>query len=140
MPIANVAVLVSGGGTNLQSVIDAAESGEINAKICAVISSKEGVYALERAKKHGIFGAVVSRRAYNSQQEFEEALIKTLSDAGTDYIVCAGYLSIIGESIIEKYRNRIINVHPALIPSFCGKGYYGDKVHKAAIEIGRAHV
>ena len=132
-----LAVLVSGGGTNLQALIDAIASGSIqNAEIAAVISNKKDAYALERAKKHGIRGICVSPKDYESREAFHQALAETLDDVQAGLVVLAGYLVILPEIIIQKYRNRIINIHPSLIPSFCGTGYYGLKVHQGALERG----
>ena len=128
----NIAVLVSGGGTNLQALIDAQNSGIIKSgKISLVISDREGAYALERAKNAGIDGVYIKKG-----EGFEENIIKALEDAKTDIIVLAGFLSILSESFVKKYDKRIINVHPSLIPSFCGDGFYGLRVHKAALEKG----
>lgn len=133
----NVAVLVSGGGTNLQALIDAIASGSIqNAEIAAVISNKKDAYALERAKKHGIRGICVSPKDYESREAFHQALAETLDDVQAGLVVLAGYLVILPEIIIQKYRNRIINIHPSLIPSFCGAGCYGLKVHELALKRG----
>jgi phosphoribosylglycinamide formyltransferase-1 len=132
----NICVLVSGGGTNLQSLIDAVESGEIKAKISGVISSKPGVYALERAGKHGIPSCVISRKDYETKQAFDQAILEALSAYRADLIVLAGYLAILGENVIHAYPNRIINIHPALLPSFGGKGYYGLRVHEAVLSAG----
>jgi len=132
-----LAVLVSGGGTNLQALIDAIASGSIqNAEIAAVISNKKDAYALERAKKHGIRGICVSPKDYESREAFHQALAETLDDVQAGLVVLAGYLVILPEIIIQKYRNRIINIHPSLIPSFCGTGYYGLKVHEGVLERG----
>lgn len=132
-----IAVLVSGGGTNLQALIDAQKSGIINnGEIVLVISNVAGAYALERAKNAGIDGFTVSKKQLGSQEAFEEAIIKKLSEYSVDLIVLAGFLSILSESFTSKYKNRIINVHPSLIPSFCGKGFYGLKVHEAALDYG----
>ena len=134
---AKIAVLVSGGGTNLQALIDAQKSGIINnGEIVLVISNVAGAYALERAKNAGIDGFTVSKKQLGSQEAFEEAIIKKLSEYSVDLIVLAGFLSILSESFTSKYKNRIINVHPSLIPSFCGKGFYGLKVHEAALDYG----
>ena len=133
----NVAVLVSGGGTNLQALIDAEKRGELgNGKITLVLASKEGVYALERAAKHGIASTVLSRRDYDSIAAYSRALADTLTSARIDLVVLAGFLTIIDEQVYEAFPNRILNVHPALIPSFCGKGFYGLHVHEAALEKG----
>lgn len=133
----NIAVFVSGGGTNLQALIDAEDRGEIkNGKIVFVLASNENAYALERAKKAGIESAVVSRKAFDSKEAYDKAILEQLEDKNIDLIVLAGFLSILGEELISKYRNRIINVHPSLIPLFCGDGFYGKKVHKAVLESG----
>ena len=132
----NIAVLVSGGGTNLQALIDAQGKVLQHGKIKLVISSKPDVYALQRAKKAGIDQCVITKRDYVTQEEFSNALLKQLQICQIDMIVLAGYLSILDETIIRVYPNRIINIHPSLIPSFCGKGYYGLKVHEAALAYG----
>ena len=128
----NIAVLVSGGGTNLQALIDAQNSGIIKSgKISLVISDREGAYALERAKNAGIDALYVKKGT-----DFESNLISALDSAKIDVIVLAGFLSILSESFVKHYDKRIINVHPSLIPSFCGDGFYGLRVHKAALEKG----
>ena len=133
----NIAVLVSGGGTNLQALLDAEKDGRLpNGRIVCVISSKEGAYALDRAAKAGKEGICIPRRAFASMEEYDRALLDALEGRRIDLIVLAGFLSILGDEVVARYRNRIINVHPALIPSFCGKGYYGLKVHQAALEKG----
>ena len=132
-----IAVLVSGGGTNLQALIDAEGRGELGAgKISLVIASKAGVFALERAKKAEIPSLVLARRDYESIAEYSRALTDTLVKENIDLVVLAGFLTIIDEQVYEKFPNRILNVHPALIPSFCGKGYYGLYVHEAALKKG----
>lgn len=132
----NIVVLVSGGGTNLQALLDAKADGQIpNGEFVRVISSAAGAYALERAKKAGVQGIVVERKG-KTAEEFETALLAELEAAKADLIVLAGFMTILSEKIIEKYPEKIINVHPALIPSFCGKGFYGLKVHEAALEKG----
>lgn len=132
-----IAVLVSGGGTNLQALIDAQKMGIIRSgEIVAVISSKVGAYALERAKNAGIYAATVSRKDAPSFEAFESGIIAELENCGAEVIILAGFMSILSESFTKRYANRIINVHPALIPSFCGKGYYGLKVHEEALEKG----
>lgn len=132
-----VAVLVSGGGTNLQAIIDAVENGMITgAELVGVISNNAGAYALERAKNHGIPGICISPKDYDTREEFNEALLVGVNDLKADLLVLAGYLVVIPEKMIREYRNRIINIHPSLIPSFCGTGYYGLKVHEAALERG----
>ena len=123
----NIAVLVSGGGTNLQSIIDAVEAGKINGQIKLVISNKEGAYGLERAKKHNI------RAVFEKD---EQAIIDITKENEIDLVVLAGFLKILSPNFTKAFENRIINIHPSLIPSFCGKGYYGLKVHEAAIEYG----
>jgi phosphoribosylglycinamide formyltransferase-1 len=133
----NIAVLVSGGGTNLQALIDAQKRGDIkNGQIKLVIASNEKAYALERAKQNGIPTRVVSRKAFATQEEFDNALIATLEQHNIDLIVLAGYLSILSKTVTDHFCNRIINVHPSLIPSFCGEGYYGLRVHEAALNYG----
>lgn len=132
----NIAVLVSGGGTNLQALIDAQGKVLQHGKIKLVISSKPDVYALQRAKQAGIDHCVIAKRDYTTQEEFSNALLQQLQSYQIDMIVLAGYLSILDETIIRAYPNRIINIHPSLIPSFCGKGYYGLKVHEAALTYG----
>ena len=135
--ITKIAVLVSGGGTNLQALIDAQKRGELgNGEISLVIASKDGVYALERAANNGIASKVLARKDYGSIAEYSKALTDTLVQEGADLIVLAGFLTIIDEQVYEKFPNRILNVHPALIPSFCGKGFYGLHVHEAALEKG----
>lgn len=133
----NIAVLVSGGGTNLQALIDAEKRGELGCgKISVVIASKSDVYALERAKNNSIRSRVLARKDYESIADYSKALTEALIEEKTDLVVLAGFLTIIDEQVYEKFENRILNVHPALIPSFCGKGYYGLKVHEAALEKG----
>ena len=132
-----IAVLVSGGGTNLQALIDAEARGELGAgKISLVIASKPGVYALERAKNAGIDSAVLSRKDYASIKEYSRALADKMVAEGIDLVVLAGFLTIIDEQVYEAFPNRILNVHPALIPSFSGKGFYGLYVHEAALKKG----
>ncbi len=132
-----VAVLVSGGGTNLQAILDAAETGRVrNAEIVAVISNNPSAFALERAKKHGIPAVCVSRKECGTKEAFDQALLEAIRESGADLVVLAGCLVVIPESIIQEYRGRIINIHPSLIPSFCGTGYYGLKVHEAALARG----
>ena len=132
-----VAVMVSGGGTNLQAIIDAVESGRItNTELVAVVSNNKGAYALERAKKAGIKDVVVSPKDYDTREEFNKALIETVDSLKVDLIVLAGYLVVIPPEMIDKYENRIINIHPSLIPSFCGTGFYGLKVHETALARG----
>ena len=130
----NVAVLVSGGGTNLQALLDSEARGENpNGKITLVVASKPGVFALERAAKAGVEGVVVRRKDYATSEEFDAALLETLKSHNIDLVVLAGFLSVLGPSVIEAYPRRILNVHPALIPSFCGPGMYGLRPHQAAL-------
>ncbi len=136
MKKAKIAVFVSGGGTNLQALIDAQGNVIQSGEIAVVISSKPGVFALERAAKADIPTAVVERKACKTQDEFEQGIITVLDQYDIDFIVLAGFMSILSENFTKKYPNRIINVHPALIPSFCGKGFYGLRVHEAALEYG----
>ena len=135
--VTKIAVLVSGGGTNLQALIDAEKRGELgNGKIALVIASKPDVYALERAKNNGIEAIVLARKEYADIAAYSKALADTLEQKGTDLVVLAGFLTIIDEQVYQRFPNKILNVHPALIPSFCGKGYYGLRVHEAALEKG----
>lgn len=132
-----IGVLVSGGGTNLQALIDAEKRGELGGgKITLVIASKPDVYALERAKNNNIEGKVLPRKEYDSIADYSKALADTLEEAGIDLVVLAGFLTIFDEQVYERFSNRILNVHPALIPSFCGKGFYGLHVHEAALQKG----
>lgn len=133
----NIVVLVSGGGTNLQALIDAEKAGKIeNGRISVVVASKPGVYALERAKNAGIEGVVLARKDFESVDDYSAALEKLLREKKTDLIVLAGFMTITNAAFTKAFENRIINVHPALIPSFCGKGYYGLHVHEAALARG----
>lgn len=132
-----VAVLVSGGGTNLQALLESEARGENpNGKIVLVVASKPGVYALERAANFGVESAVVARKEYADSQAFDSALLDTLQSHQIDVVVLAGFLSVLGPRVIEAYPNRILNVHPSLIPSFCGPGFYGLRVHEAALARG----
>ena len=132
-----IAVLVSGGGTNLQALIDAQMRGELGGgEIALVLASKPGVYALERAANAGIPGMVLARKEYADADAYTEALVATLTKANIDLVVLAGFMIIIGEGMYKAFPNRIINVHPALIPSFCGQGFYGLHVHEAALAKG----
>ena len=132
-----IAVLVSGGGTNLQAIIDAINEGKItNTEICLVYSNNPKAYAIERAKKAGIPTAVKSPKEFETRAEFNEALLQILKDANPDLVVLAGCLVVIPDSVVKAFPNRIINIHPSLIPSFCGTGYYGLKVHEKALERG----
>lgn len=132
----NIAVLVSGSGTNLQALIDAVAAGRIDGRIAAVISSRPGVYALERARRAGIPAWTVERRQYASPEAFDAALLAGLRQAHAELVVLAGFLSILGPGVIRAYPDRIVNVHPSLIPAFCGKGYYGLRVHEAVLRRG----
>ena len=130
-------VMVSGGGTNLQAIIDSIKNGQItNAEIAGVISNNKNAHALKRAEENGIPGRCVSPKDYASRREFNEKLLETVEAFSPDLVVLAGFLVVIPPAMIERYRNRMINIHPSLIPSFCGKGYYGLKVHEAALARG----
>ncbi len=132
-----IGVLVSGGGTNLQAILDKIENGYLkDCKIVTVISSKPGAYALERAQKYNIPSAVIAKKSFASADEYDGALIAHMEKYGVELVVLAGFLSILGERFNKRYVSRIINIHPALIPSFCGKGYYGLIPHRKAIEYG----
>ncbi|MBP5194706.1 MAG: phosphoribosylglycinamide formyltransferase [Lachnospiraceae bacterium] len=132
-----IAVCVSGGGTNLQAIIDAIGSGKIsNTEIVRVISNKKDAYALTRAAENGIDAVSVSRKDFPDKESFNDALIQAVDEAQPDLVVLAGFLVVLPEKMIQKYRRRIINIHPSLIPSFCGNGFYGLKVHEAALERG----
>ncbi|MCI5918901.1 MAG: phosphoribosylglycinamide formyltransferase [Roseburia sp.] len=132
-----IAVLVSGGGTNLQAILDAIDNGTItNAKVEVVISNNKNAYALERAKKHGIENLCISPRDFASREEFNDVFLEKLNSYNVDLVVLAGFLVVIPEKMIQAYRNRIINIHPSLIPSFCGTGYYGLKVHEGVLARG----
>ena len=131
------AVLVSGGGTNLQAIIDREKAGELpHVKLALVLSSQENAYALERAKNAGIPAFAFSKKKLGSQAAFEAALLEKLEEYGVELIVLAGFLSILSADFTKRYERRILNIHPALIPSFCGEGYYGLKVHEAALARG----
>ncbi|MBP3250579.1 MAG: phosphoribosylglycinamide formyltransferase [Ruminococcus sp.] len=133
----NIVVLVSGGGTNLQALIDAEKSGIIKGgKITCVISSKEGVYALERAKNNNIPTRVIPRKQFPDSLSYSKAILEALNEEKADLVVLAGFMTILDECVTKEYAYKIINVHPALIPSFCGEGFYGLKVHEAALEYG----
>ena len=132
-----IAVLVSGGGTNLQAILDACDSGIIKSgRVEVVVSSKEGVYALERAKKHGVEGIVVPKKDYPDRAEYTNVLIDELTKRGIDLVVLAGFMIILDGCFTRTFENRVMNVHPALIPSFCGEGFYGLHVHEAALAKG----
>ena len=133
----NIAVLVSGSGTNLQALIDSQNSGLIrDGRIRLVVSSRQGAYALERARAAGIDAAVIAKKDYASPEEFDRALLDRLAQYQIGLVVLAGYLNILSPAVISAYRDRIINIHPSLIPSFCGDGFYGLKVHEAALAYG----
>ena len=133
----NIVVLVSGGGTNLQALIDARQRGEIKAgKITCVISSNPNAYALTRAEQNGIETEVIRRKDFSSFDEYDAALTELLQSKNADVIVLAGFMTILGKQVIRAFENRIINIHPALIPSFCGEGYYGLRVHEEALKKG----
>jgi phosphoribosylglycinamide formyltransferase-1 len=135
--VVKTAILVSGGGTNLQAIIDAKKDGKIpHAELALVLSNNPTAYALERAKNADIPTAVVCGKDFSSKAEFEQAIISILDSNGIDFIVLAGFMSILSEDFVRHYERRIINVHPSLIPSFCGKGFYGLRVHEAALEYG----
>ena len=132
-----VVVLVSGGGTNLQAIIDAINTKTItNTEIIGVISNNKNAYALERAKQHNIFAKCISPKDYETREAFNDAFLEELNGLNPDLIVLAGFLVVIPKEMIKQYENRIINIHPSLIPAFCGKGYYGLKVHEKALERG----
>lgn len=132
-----VAVLVSGGGTNLQAILDAADSGKItNTEIRVVISNNEGAYALERAKNYGTEALLLSSKSFETREEFNQKLLEALKERDIDLVVLAGYLVVVPPCVIKEYENRIINIHPSLIPSFCGKGCYGLHVHEKALARG----
>ncbi len=132
-----LAVLVSGGGTNLQAIIDAIESGKIkNAEVALVIANKTSAYALERAKNHGIKTAVIRKKDFASKEDAEQAMIDAINAEGCSLVVLAGFLSVLSPKFIRAFEKKIINIHPSLIPSFCGEGYYGLKVHEEALKKG----
>jgi len=130
-----IGVLVSGSGSNLQAIIDAVEAGTINARVAVVISDRPGAYALERAQKHGI-AAVCHDRRQLGKAALNAAILRTLEEAGADLVVLAGFLSILDATVVGRYTNAIMNIHPALIPSFCGPGFHGHHVHEAAVAYG----
>lgn len=132
-----IAVLVSGGGTNLQALIDAQKSGAFpQGEIVLVLASNQKAYALHRAENAGIETAVVSRKSFEDPAQYDQAIVKTLRDHQIDLVVLAGFLSILGKPVIDAYPQRILNIHPSLIPSFCGAGFYGLRVHQAALDYG----
>lgn len=132
-----IAVLVSGGGTNLQAILDAIDQNQLtDVSVEVVISNKKDAYALQRAKLHGIAGEYISPKDFDSREEFDQELLNTIDSYAVDLVVLAGFLVILPSVLIKRYENRIINIHPSLIPSFCGDGYYGLKVHQAALQRG----
>ncbi len=136
MSSVNIGVLISGGGSNLQAVIDDINAGVINGKIQVVISNKKDAYGLVRAKNHGIDAIYVDKRKFENNNDFNREIIKILEEKNVDLVILAGYLKILSEEFVKKYQSRIINIHPSLIPSFCGMGYYGRKVHEKVLEYG----
>lgn len=136
MDMLRVGALVSGGGTNLQAIMDAIDRDKINAEVVAVISSKEGAYALERANKKGIDNTVIRKKDFPTVEEYENAMADYLEAHGVDLVVYAGFMIILGETFVNRFENRMINIHPSLIPSFCGKGFYGLHVHEAVLKAG----
>ncbi len=137
MKTVKTAILCSGGGTNLQAIIDAHARGELpHVELSLVVGSKDGIYSLERARNANIPDAVVARKAYASAADFEKALVALLEEHGIEVIVLAGFLTVLSEDFVKRYPERILNVHPSLIPSFCGDGFYGLRVHEAALEKG----
>lgn len=131
-----IGALVSGGGTNLQAVIDAVESGKINGKVVTVVSSRKNAYALERARKHKIEAAYISKRQFNLAYDYETVLISHFESRNVDLIILAGFMVILSERFTETFKNKIMNIHPSLIPSFCGQGFYGLKVHEEVLKKG----
>ena len=132
----NIGVLISGGGTNLQAIIDNIENGNIDGKIQLIISNKKNAFGLERGRKAGIEGLYINPRDFDSSEEYNLQLIKEFKDRDVDLIVLAGYLKILSSDFIKAFKNRTINIHPSLIPSFSGDGYYGERVHKAVLDYG----
>ncbi len=131
-----VSVLVSGGGTNLQALIDRLEKGDIHAEIIKVISSRKKAFALERAKKHHISHEVIRPKDFDKEADFSQALLDSLVRSRTDLVLLAGFMSVLGPAVVRHYRNRIMNIHPSLIPSFCGAGMFGERVHREALKYG----
>ncbi|MFA5524801.1 MAG: phosphoribosylglycinamide formyltransferase [Tissierellales bacterium] len=136
MSLIRIGVLISGNGTNLQALIDNIDLGKINGKICVVISDRKDAYGLIRARNHGIEALFINKKEYLNDEDFNKRVLDELRNRDVQLIVLAGYLRILSSKIINEYQNRVINIHPSLIPSFCGKGYYGEKVHKAVLEYG----
>ena len=132
-----IGVLISGSGTNLQALMDAIDTGRIpNAKIVVVISNRRSAYGLERARAHGIPAECILKREFEDEEAFNRAILERLKYYGVDLVVLAGYLSILSPEVVRSYPNRIINIHPSLIPAFCGKGFYGERVHRAVLDYG----
>lgn len=136
MPRVKIGVLISGSGTNLQSIIDNIQNANIDAQISVVISNNKDAFGLTRAKEYNIKATTINEKDYSSFELFNDAIIKELKNNQVELVVLAGYIKMLSKNFIENYRNKIINIHPSLIPSFCGKGYYGLKVHQAAIDYG----
>lgn len=136
MSLVNIGVLISGGGTNLQSLIDNIKEGDINGNIKLVISNKKDAYGLVRAEHEGIESLYINRREYSSDEEYNRKILEEFKKREVELVVLAGYLKVLSKEFVEEYRGRIINIHPSLIPSFCGKGYYGEKVHQSVLEYG----
>jgi len=135
--VTRIGVLISGSGTNLQALMDAIDTGCIpNAKVVVVISNRRSAYGLERARAHGIPAECILKREYEDEEAFNRAILERLKYYGVDLVVLAGYLSILSPEVVRSYPNRIINIHPSLIPAFCGKGFYGEKVHRAVLDYG----
>lgn len=131
-----IGVLISGGGTNLQSIIDNTINGNIKAEVKLVISNRKDAYGLVRARDNGIEALYIDRKEFNSEEEYNNFLVEELESRNIDLIVLAGYLRVLSENFIDAFRNKIINIHPSLIPAFCGKGFYGEKVHQGVIDYG----
>ncbi|MTI46720.1 MAG: phosphoribosylglycinamide formyltransferase [Firmicutes bacterium] len=131
-----IAVLISGGGTNLQAIIDAIEDKVINGEIKAVISNKQNAYGLERARLNNIDACFIDRNSFDNNKEYNNEILRILENKDIDLVVLAGYLQILSTKLVSKYQNKIINIHPSLIPSFCGKGFYGENVHKSVLDYG----
>jgi len=136
LPKLKIGVLVSGSGTNLQSIIDKSESGYIPGRVELVISSKSGVYAIERAKNHNIPAYVVAPKNYSTKEDYEDKLIEILQSHNVDLVVLAGFIKVLSPHFVQAFAGRIMNIHPSLIPAFCGEGFYGEKVHKAVLDYG----
>ncbi|MBU5427563.1 phosphoribosylglycinamide formyltransferase [Tissierella pigra] len=136
MPPVKIGVLISGGGTNLQSIIDNIKTGNINGEIKLIISNKEAAYGLTRGKESGIESIYISRKRFDSEEDYNSKLIEEFKKRDVELIVLAGYLKVLSKEFIHEFKNRIINIHPSLIPSFCGKGYYGENVHKEVLNYG----